>query len=136
MLLGKDFIGNIPKDDQVSVIFKDKNEFIEIGTSRDSNNVGEILKSFKHKSGYQTDGSPNRFEDGKNNLNFDKDIIKKFFSSLKKGSHAGKKFVFSIREDNYSVGSIHSRRMPKWILIEKNSDISKEDFEKYLQNSE
>ncbi len=107
MLLGKDFIGNIPKDDQYSVIFKDKNEFIEIGTSRDSNNVGEILKSFKQKSGYQADGKPNNFSDDKNNLSFAKELIKSFFPSLSKGSHAGGKFVFSLKEENYSIGSVH-----------------------------
>ena len=70
--------------DQYSVLYKDKKEFIEIDTNKNSG-IGKIINSFKFKS-------------GKDNLALAKEAIKDFFSSLLKGSHKGKKFIFKLQE--------------------------------------
>lgn len=69
--------------DQHSVLYKDANEFVMIGTNKNAG-VGKILMNF--------------IKGGKDNLNLAKDAIKDFFSSLVKGSHRGKKFVFNVEE--------------------------------------
>lgn len=87
------FIPNIPKNtlitlgteyDQYSVIYKDSNEFVEIGTNQNSG-IGNILRKFKLKS----------FD---KNMIMDKDSVEDFFSSLMKGTHRGRKFLFNIDE--------------------------------------
>lgn len=74
-------LGN--KYEQDSVLFKDKNQFLELATK---DNSGKVLTNFKLKS-------------GKENLNFSKEIISNFFSRLKYGSHKDKKFVFNLKEN-------------------------------------
>jgi len=72
------------KFDQYSVIYKDSKEFVEIGTNKNSG-IKKILNSFKMMS-------------GRENLEMSKEVIKNFFSSLLKGSHRGKKFLFKLQE--------------------------------------
>lgn len=81
------FVPNITKSDvvslgmqykQYSVLWKDPSQFVEIGTL-DSSNLGHVLNSF------HTTGSV---------LDLDTQSIKDFWSSLYKGSHKQKKFLF------------------------------------------
>ena len=65
------------KYEQFSVIYKDDDEFVEINTR---NKVGRIESTY-----------------GKN-ISFNSDVIKEFFSSLAKGSHRNRKFIFPIAE--------------------------------------
>jgi len=92
--------------DQHSVIFKDNNEFILIGSNQNSG-VGKILTNF--------------VRGGKNNINTAKEAIKDFFSALAKGSHRGKKFVFNVEElESWSFNqAAYSNRgeNPKWFSI-------------------
>lgn len=87
------FIPGIKKDDliswgqefdQYSVIFKDDNEFVEIGTNRDSG-IGTIKNDFI-KSGWDK------------NLTLNPEATKEFWSELIKGSHRGRKFLFNLKE--------------------------------------
>ncbi len=87
------FIPKIPKKllidlgikyDQYSVIYKDATEFVEIGTNQNSG-IGNIIRKFKIKSSDK-------------NIVLDKDSVEDFFSSLMKGSHRGRKFLFNIDE--------------------------------------
>lgn len=83
--VSKEDIINWGKDyDQYSVIYKDSNEFVEIGTNNLSS-VGKILNSFAQSS-------------GKDNITLSKDKTKDFYSSLAKGSHRGRKFLFNLKE--------------------------------------
>jgi len=86
------FIPNIKKKaivelgtqyDQHSVIYKDNNEFVLIGTNK-SAGIGKTLEKF--------------VSGGKDNLVLAKDAMKDFFSALLKGSHRGKKFLFRMEE--------------------------------------
>ena len=72
------------KYNQFSVIYKDTNEFIEIGTDENSG-IGSIQNNFIQKGWNE-------------NLKFDSDLAKDFFSSLAKGSHRDEKFLFNISE--------------------------------------
>jgi len=67
--------------DQYSVIYKDRNVFEEIGTSEVAG-VGRIIRNFKKEA-----------ED--KNISMNPEIIEEFFSALLKGSHRGRKFVFT-----------------------------------------
>jgi hypothetical protein len=87
------FIPNITKEDlislgenydQYSVIYKDRNEFVEIGTN-DMSGKGSIVSNFK-KSGWDE------------NMQINTDLTNDFFSKLARGSHRGKKFLFNIKE--------------------------------------
>lgn len=87
------FIPKIKKQDlielgeyfeQYSIIFKDKNEFIEIGTNSNSG-VGKTLNNFKRG-------------EGRENMQIDSDLTDLFFSQIAKGSHRDKKFLFNINE--------------------------------------
>lgn len=87
------FIPNIKKEDlislgdyydQYSVIYKDRNEFVEIGTN-DMSGKGSIVSNFK-KSGWDQ------------NMQINTDLTNDFFSKLARGSHRGKKFLFNIKE--------------------------------------
>ena len=80
----KDILGWGKEYDQYSVIYKDENEFVEIGTNEFSG-VGEILNSFAQSS-------------GKENITLDKNKTNDFYSSLAKGSHRGRKFLFNLKE--------------------------------------
>ena len=89
------FIPNIKKDDiiklgvkyeQYSVLYKDNNEFVELGTNDDSG-IGQIKNDFI-KQGWNK------------NLNMDSNLIKSIFSELVKGSHRGEKFLFNMKESH------------------------------------
>jgi len=107
------FIPNISKNDiiklgkkfdQDSVLFKDNDEFVEIGTNS-LTGIGRILTNFKKKSGVT-------------NMNLAKDAIQDFFSSLLKGSHKGKKFVFNLQEkSDVGLWGRMGGREPKWFDI-------------------
>lgn len=73
------------KYEQYSVIFKDNSKFVEIGTN-DFSGIGEIKNNFISK-GWDK------------NISFDSDLTKEFFSSLAKGSHRDKKFLFNIKDE-------------------------------------
>jgi len=95
--LGKEF-------DQDTVLYKDDKEFVSIGTNR-STGIGKIIVSFKKGS-------------GKDNMDLAKEAIKDFFSSLLKGSHRGKKFVFKLQEKKeYNHISRMSGLKPYWFDI-------------------
>ena len=115
LYLGSDFIDDDINNDQDSVIFKNDDEFYEIGTSRSLKNVGKILNKYKSKS-------------GRDNLLFDEELFKQFFSKLKKGSHRDKKFLFTMKE-GIGIGGIFSQRIPKHQIIPEISDITQEEFE-------
>jgi hypothetical protein len=87
------FIPNIKKTDiiklgelfeQYSVIYKDSNEFVEIGTNEISG-IGNVLTNFI-KQGWDK------------NMEINSDLTKKFFSRLAKGGHRDNKFIFNIEE--------------------------------------
>jgi hypothetical protein len=87
------FIPNIRKTDiiklgelfeQYSVIYKDSDEFIEIGTNEISG-IGKVLTNFI-KQGWDK------------NIQINSDLTKKFFSRLVKGNHQDSKFLFNIEE--------------------------------------
>ena len=90
------------KYDQDSVIYKDVNEFVEI----DKN--GKVITNFVKAS-------------GRGNLTFDKELFKEVFSALKKGSHRGKKFLFTLQEKEIFQFNeyAYSRRgeKPQWITV-------------------
>lgn len=103
--LGKQF-------EQHSVMFKDENEFIYIGTN-ESSGIGTILSKFK-------------MEAGKDNIELAKEKVSEFFSQLKKGSHKDKKFVFNMEsftlfeqeEWNFAKAAYLNRgRDKQWIRI-------------------
>ena len=72
------------KFDQYSVIYKDKNEFIEIGTN-DFSVKGQILSDFI-KKGWNK------------NMQINSELTKELFSKLIKGSHKDRKFLFNLKE--------------------------------------
>lgn len=85
------FIPNITKKEivelgveyeQDSVMFKDKDQFVYIGTNEYSG-IGKITSKFVYGSGREN------IQDGLSDL----------FSALTKGSHKGKKFLFNMKED-------------------------------------
>jgi hypothetical protein len=77
LVLGEQF-------EQYSVIYKDKNEFIEVGTN-DISGKGNIITNFI-KQGWEK------------NIQIDSDLTQQFFSKIAKGSHRDKKFLFNIEE--------------------------------------
>ena len=97
---------------QHSVMFKDSDEFVYNGTNEDAG-VGKVLSRFKAKA-------------GKENLDLSKDAIKDFYSQLTKGSHKGKKFVFTMEqmeiyeqeEWNFAKAAYLKRgQQPSWLRI-------------------
>lgn len=92
---------------QDGILYKDSKGFYELGTSKKTG-IGKINANFIKSS-------------GKFNISQSKEIIKNFFSSLMKGSHAGKKFVFRLQEKEY-VGHLGrmSGNKPNWITIYEN----------------
>lgn len=72
------------KYDQFSVIYKDNNEFVEIGTNKKSG-IGKILNNFI-KQGWDK------------NIDINSELTKQFFLSLIKGKHKDKRFLFNIDE--------------------------------------
>ena len=107
------FVPNIKKSEiielgrkynQDSILFKDVNKFVEIGTNKETG-IGKILMNFKKQSNVD-------------NLNLAKDAIKKFFSSLLKGNHKGKKFVFNLQEESeVGLWGRMGGRTPRWFNI-------------------
>ena len=85
---------------QFSVIHKDRTGFYEYAPT------GKALSKFKHGS-------------GKDNLDFAKELLKSYFSSLKKGSHKGKKFLFKMEEkETASLNRLAYHRDPlQWFVI-------------------
>ncbi|MFH1824142.1 MAG: hypothetical protein ABH873_02805, partial [Candidatus Firestonebacteria bacterium] len=108
------FIPNIDKKvaikigseyNQYSILYKDKNQFVEIGTNKNSS-IGKTLQSFV-KVGKEK------------NINLAKEAIKEFFSSLVKGSHRGKKFKFNLQEkEDIGLWGRMAGRKPEWIRID------------------
>lgn len=83
-------ISNISEEDlirlgtefnQWSVIYKDSEKFVEIGTNENSG-IGSIQRNFVSGS-------------GKQNFTMSPERIKEFFSALAKGSHRHRKFLFN-----------------------------------------
>jgi hypothetical protein len=70
---------------QHSVMYKNDQDFYYIGTN-DEAGVGKVLMRFKKG-------------EGQNNLELAKHKVVDFFSQLKKGAHAEKKFVFNVQPD-------------------------------------
>jgi hypothetical protein len=107
------FIPNIDKKfaikigteyDQYSILYKDRNEFIEIGTNINSG-IGNVLTNFIKSNNMS-------------NINLAKNAIKDFFSSLLKGSHRGKKFVFNLQErEDIGLWGRMGGRTPRWFNI-------------------
>lgn len=94
------------KFNQRGILFKDKDGFFEIGTNK-SSGIGNITAKFISGA-------------GKKNMSMNPEIVREFFSSLMKGGHAGKKFVFSIQEKE-DIGHLSrmSGKKPDWITIYK-----------------
>jgi hypothetical protein len=97
---------------QHSVMFKDGEQFVYIGTNEESG-VGTVLSKFKAQA-------------GKDNINLSKEAIKDFYSQLKKGSHKDKKFVFNMEsfslyeqeEWNFAKAAYLKRgQQPQWVQI-------------------
>ena len=83
-IIKEDLIELGKKFDQYSVIYKDKNEFIEIGTN-DFSVKGQILSDFI-KKGWNK------------NMQINSELTKELFSKLIKGSHKDRKFLFNLKE--------------------------------------
>ena len=83
-IIKEDLIELGEKFDQYSVIYKDKNEFIEIGTN-DFSVKGQILSDFI-KKGWNK------------NMQINSELTKELFSKLIKGSHKDRKFLFNLKE--------------------------------------
>jgi len=83
-IIKEDLIELGEKFDQYSVIYKDKNEFIEIGTN-DFSVKGQILWDFI-KKGWNK------------NMQINSELTKELFSKLIKGSHKDRKFLFNLKE--------------------------------------
>jgi hypothetical protein len=89
--------------EQWSVLYKDDDKFVELG-SKPASGIGRVL---------------NTFVKGKDNMTFAKDAIKDFFSSLLKGSHRGRKFVFKLQEkeeNSFNKAAYHDGEL-RWITI-------------------
>jgi hypothetical protein len=80
------------KFDQYSVLYKDANEFVEIGTNLQAG-IGDIKTNFIQK-GWDK------------NMTFNSELIKQFFSVIAKGSHKTRKFLFNIKEYLYELESL------------------------------
>ena len=73
------------KYQQHSVMYKNDQDFYYIGTNEEAG-VGKVLMRFKKG-------------EGQDNLELAKHKVVDFFSQLKKGAHADKKFVFNVKPD-------------------------------------
>lgn len=90
------FIPKIKKDDiiklgklfeQYSIIYKDNDEFVEIGTNEKSG-IGKVLTDYI-KQGWDK------------NIQINSELTKKLFSRLIKGSHQDRKFLFNEIGESY-----------------------------------
>lgn len=99
----RDAINLGEKYEQDSILYKGDDAFEEISTR---GNVGSVLNHFEMHS-------------GADNMTLKKDMVKDFFSSLLKGSHAGKRFLFQIKEkEQGSVNRMAYHDEPlKWKVI-------------------
>lgn len=92
------------KYDQYSVIYKDSDEFIEIGTNKNAG-IGRTKNKFQFRD--------------RDSLELAQEVMKDFFSKLIKGSHRGKKFLFKLQEKE--VGSFnriaYGKEPLKWNTI-------------------
>jgi hypothetical protein len=75
---------------QHSVMYKNDQDFYYIGTN-ESAGIGKVLMRFKKG-------------EGQNNLELAKHKVVQFFSQLRKGPHAGKKFVFNVKDEPQQQG--------------------------------
>jgi hypothetical protein len=93
------------KYDQYSVLYNDGKSFVMIGTNKNSG-VGKVLSQFN-------------IGKGKENITLAKDAVKDFYSALMKGSHAGKKFLFKLKErECISLNRLaYSNESIKWFEI-------------------
>lgn len=73
------------KFQQHSVMYKNNQDFYYIGTNEEAG-VGKVLMRFKKG-------------EGQDNLELAKHKVVDFFSTLKKGSHKDKKFVYNVQND-------------------------------------
>jgi len=73
------------KFQQHSVMYKNDQDFYYIGTNEEAG-VGKVLMRFKKG-------------EGQDNLELAKHKVVDFFSQLKKGAHADKKFVFNVKDE-------------------------------------
>ncbi len=89
-------LGN--KYQQEAVLFKDANGFELLDSS------GGVIASFKKSS-------------GRDNITLAKAALEQFFSSLKKGSHAGKKFAFVQEHEEWNWIKAMGGRERKWYTI-------------------
>jgi hypothetical protein len=76
--------------EQHSVMYKNNEDFFYIGTN-ESAGVGKVLMRFKKGEGQQ-------------NLELAKHKVSQFFSQLRKGDHANKKFVFNVKDEPQHAG--------------------------------
>jgi len=106
------FIPNIKRDeiiklgkryDQHSIIHKNDDNFALIGTNIDAG-IGKVLSKFDVSGrGISIDDVGDKFRD--------------FFSTLTKGSHSGKKFLFKMQE-KVETNMYHvMKNGPKWITL-------------------
>jgi hypothetical protein len=80
----KDLLDLGVRFDQYSVIYKDDNEFVEIGANQFSG-IGKVITNFI-KSGWG------------DNLQINSELTQQFFSKLAKGGHRDSKFLFNVKE--------------------------------------
>lgn len=99
MKLGTDY-------DQDTILFRDSDGFYEIGTSKRMG-IGKIISKFKSSN-------------GRENLDFTIELLKRLFSSLKKGSHKDKKFLFKKVSEKIHTGMSQVWKQEldnRWITI-------------------
>jgi len=75
---------------QHSVMYKNDQDFYYIGTNEEAG-IGKVLMKFKKGAGQE-------------NLELAKHKVVDFFSQLKKGAHADKKFVFNAKDETPNEG--------------------------------
>ena len=95
MKLGSDY-------EQDSILYKKDGLFSEIGTN-DVYGVGKNVETYKMTGG--------------DNITLAKDVIKKFYSRLKKGSHNKKKFQLKEKHDTGMSQVYHNKIDDIWINI-------------------
>ncbi len=100
------FVFNLGKKyDQDAIIYKDDVKFQSIGTNKDTG-IGKVLRKFK--------------KDKRNSITLSSDLFKEFFTSLAKGSHAGRKFVY-VAEEKLPGGGMgyYMRALGSWDAYRK-----------------
>ena len=92
------------KYNQDSVLFKDKNMFVEIGTNKLTGIGKQLTKFVIGKNGVTVDDTGKKFTE--------------FFSKLVKGNHSGKKFLF-VSEHQTGNSFVGSRTVMQNVLTGK-----------------